>query len=79
MILLPRLARALHHPGVAVFLGLVLLGIGSYGLSSGDIPRLWSILIIVVGAINVLRLIRKPPEPAQSTTPSPATPTTASR
>jgi hypothetical protein len=60
MVFLPRIARALHHPALAAFLGLVLLGIGSYGLASGEIPRLWSILILVVGALNVLRLVRHP-------------------
>jgi hypothetical protein len=60
MVILPRIARALHHPGVAAFLGLVLLAIGCYGLVSGNIPRLWSIVIIVVGAINIFRLVRQP-------------------
>lgn len=60
MVLLPRLARALHHPALAVLLGFLLLGIGAYGLVSGNIPRLWSILILVVGAINVLRAVPRP-------------------
>ncbi len=60
MIFLPRIARALHHPALAALLGALLLAIGSYGLASGSIPRLWSILIIVVGVLNVLRLVRHP-------------------
>jgi hypothetical protein len=60
MIFLPRLARALHHPGVAAFLGIVLVGVGIYGLASGDIPKLWAIIVIVIGSINVMRLIRQP-------------------
>jgi hypothetical protein len=62
MIFLPRLARSLHHPALAGLLGLVLLGIGIYGLSSGHIPRLWSILIVVVGAINLLRMVVRHPD-----------------
>lgn len=57
MILLPRLARFFHHPGLAALLGVVLIGTCVGGLASGDIPRVWSILIGVVGAINLLRLI----------------------
>jgi hypothetical protein len=60
MIFLPRIARALHHPGIAAFLGIVLISIGIYGLASGDIPKLWAILVIVIGSINVMRLIRQP-------------------
>ncbi len=57
MIILPRLARTLHHPALAVLLGFVLIGVAIYGLVSGHIPRLWSIIILVVGLINVLRAI----------------------
>ncbi len=64
MIFLPRLARALHHPGLAALLGLLLIGIGIYGLVSGNIPHLWSILILVVGALNFLRLVVPRHEPA---------------
>lgn len=60
MIFLPRIARSLHHPALAVVLGLVLLGVGIFGLVSGHIPKLWAILILVVGAINVLRAIPRP-------------------
>lgn len=62
MILLPRLARILHHPGLAALLGTVLIGICVFGLASGDIPRVWAILIGVVGAINLLRLVTRHPE-----------------
>jgi hypothetical protein len=55
MILLPRLARLFHHPGVAVALGGILIVVGVIGLASGDIPKGWAILILVVGAINLLR------------------------
>ena len=62
MILLPRLARILHHPGLAGLLGAVLIGICVIGLLSGEIPKGWSILIGVVGVINLLRLLRRPAE-----------------
>jgi uncharacterized membrane protein HdeD (DUF308 family) len=55
MVLLPRLARALHHPGVAVALGVILVAVGVIGLASHDIAKGWAIVIIVVGALNVLR------------------------
>jgi len=60
MILLPRIARSLHHPALAVLLGLVLVAIAIYGLSSGVIPKLWAILILAVGILNVLRAIPHP-------------------
>jgi hypothetical protein len=57
MTFLPRIARALHHPALAVALGLVFLVVAIFGLVSGDIPKLWAIFILVVGAINVLRAV----------------------
>jgi hypothetical protein len=60
MVLLPRIARILHHPGLAGLLGVVLLGICAIGLLGGEIPTGWSILIGVVGAINLARLVRHP-------------------
>jgi ABC-type Mn2+/Zn2+ transport system permease subunit len=62
VIFLPRIAKTLHHPMLAAFLGLVLLAIGIYGLATKDIPKWWSIIIIVVGALNLLRLLAKPNE-----------------
>jgi len=60
MVILPRVARSLHHPALAVMLGFVLIAIAIFGLASGDIPRLWATLILVVGALNVLRAIPHP-------------------
>jgi len=60
MVLLPRVARSLHHPALAVMLGFVLIAIAIFGLASGEIPRLWATLILVVGALNVLRAIPHP-------------------
>lgn len=62
MFVLPRIARTLHHPMLAGFLGLVLLAIGIFGLATKDLPKWSSIVIIVVGALNLLRLLAKPNE-----------------
>jgi uncharacterized membrane protein HdeD (DUF308 family) len=64
MIFLPRLARILHHPWLAVLLGIILVGVGIYGLASADIPTFFSILIIVVGALNALRGVPQPSDTA---------------
>jgi uncharacterized membrane protein HdeD (DUF308 family) len=55
VVLLPRLARFLHHPGLAVALGGILIVVGVFGLVSGDIAKGLAIVIVVVGAINLLR------------------------
>ncbi len=60
MILLPRLTRALHHPGLAVLLGAVLVAVAIFGLVTGDIRTLWAVIILVVGGINLLRAIPQP-------------------
>jgi hypothetical protein len=57
MVFLPRLARALNKPGIATVLGLVLVAVAIIGMTSGDIPTGWAIIILVVGAINLLRAI----------------------
>jgi hypothetical protein len=57
MVFLPRLARALNKPGIATVLGLVLVAVAIIGMTSGDIRTLWAIIILVVGAINLLRAI----------------------
>jgi len=60
MVILPRVARSLHHPALAVMLGFVLIAIAIFGLTSGDIPKLWASIILVVGVLNVLRAIPHP-------------------
>ena len=57
MVFLPRLARALNKPGIATVLGLVLVAVAIIGMTSGDIRTRWAIIILVVGAINLLRAI----------------------
>ena len=53
---MPRLARALNKPGIATALGLVLVAVAIIGMVTGDIRTVWAI-ILVIGAINVLRAI----------------------
>jgi type IV secretory pathway VirB2 component (pilin) len=55
VVLLPRLARFFHHPGLAVGLGVILIVVGVVGAVSGDIAEDFAIVIVVVGAINLLR------------------------
>ena len=69
MVLLPRLARALNKPGIATALGLVLVAAAIIGMATGDIGTGWAIIILVIGAINVLRAI--PTRDANGTAPSP--------
>jgi hypothetical protein len=57
VVILPRLARALHQPAVAVVLGVILVVVGVIGLATHDIAKGFSILIIVVGTINVGRAL----------------------
>jgi hypothetical protein len=57
MVLLPRLARALNKPGIATILGLILVAVAIIGMVTDDISTGWGILILIVGAINVLRAI----------------------
>jgi len=72
MIILPRIARSLHHPALAVLLGFVLVAIAIYGLVSGDIPKLWAILVLVVGVLNVLRAVPRPDGDRSDATGTPA-------
>jgi hypothetical protein len=57
VVILPRLARALHHPSVAIALGVILVAVGVIGLVSHEIAKGFAILIIVAGTINVLRVL----------------------
>ena len=58
MVLLPRLARALNSPGIATLLALVLIAVGVVGgIVLDDIPTKYAVIIIVVGAINLIRAI----------------------
>jgi hypothetical protein len=70
MVFLPRIARSLHHPALAVMLGVLLVAIAIFGLVSGDIPKIWAILILVVGGLNVLRAIPHPDRQASASAES---------
>jgi energy-converting hydrogenase Eha subunit G len=72
VVVLPRLARALHHPAVEVALAVILIALGVIGLATDDIKKGYAIGIIVVGAISLLRALSRddggsdapPPDPA---------------
>ena len=51
------LSKKINSPWLAALLGLVLIGVGIYGLSNENMPTIVAILIIVVGVINMLRLL----------------------
>ena len=57
MVILPRLARALNQPAVALILALILIVVGIVGIATDDISTRWGIIIIGVGAINLFRAI----------------------
>jgi hypothetical protein len=57
MVLLPRLARALNSPGIATALALILIVVGIVGIATDDIGTGWGIIVIAVGAINLIRAI----------------------
>lgn len=69
MVILPRIARFLGHPGVASLLGVVLIVAGVLGYATDDISRGWAILILVVGIINVVHGVqnRRHPESGGTT------------
>ena len=56
------LSKKINSPALAALLGVVLIGVGIYGLSGDNMPEIAAILIIVVGVINVLRLLPQPAE-----------------
>jgi uncharacterized membrane protein HdeD (DUF308 family) len=66
---LPRFARALHHPTLAVVLGAILVVVGVIGLATGNMPVGWAILVVVVGMVNLLRGVV--PKEARASTEAP--------
>lgn len=72
MVILPRIARFLGHPGVASLLGVVLIAAGVLGYATDDISRGWAVLIFVVGVINVVHGIQNRRHPESGETPRPA-------
>jgi hypothetical protein len=55
MIVLPRILRALDKPAIAGLLGAILVAVAIIGRISDEIGTGWAIVILVVGAINVVR------------------------
>jgi hypothetical protein len=51
------LSRKINSPWLAAALGLVLIVLGINGLIQANMPTIVAILIIVVGVINMLRLL----------------------
>ena len=60
IILAAWLSRKINSPKIAAFLGLVLIGVAIYGLVVRDMPTILAIIIMVIGVINVLRLLPQP-------------------
>jgi len=57
MVILPRLARALNQPAIALVLALILIVVGVVGIATDDISTRWGIIIITVGVINLIRAL----------------------
>jgi hypothetical protein len=55
VVILPRLARALNQPLIAIVLAVILIVIGVLGLVSDDIKHGYAIGIIVIGVLNIIR------------------------
>ena len=60
IILAAWLTKKIHSPWLAAGLGLLLVGLGIYGFANDDMPTVIAILIIVVGVLNVCRLLPEP-------------------
>ena len=63
IILAAWLSRKINSPWMAALLGLILIGIASYGLYTDQIATVLAILIIVVGVMNLARLLPQPKGP----------------
>ena len=70
VIILPRLARALNQPLIAIVLAVLLIVIGVLGLVSDDIKHGYAIGIIVIGVLNLIRAQPKAEEEEPSSTSS---------
>ena len=62
IVLAAWLTKKIQSPWLAAALGLLLVGLGCYGLVSDDMQTIIAILIIVVGVLNVCRLLPRPKE-----------------
>ena len=57
VILAAWLSRKITSPWLAALLVLVLIGVAIYGLIENDMPTLIAIIIMVIGVINIMRLL----------------------
>ena len=57
IVLAAWLSRKIDNPWLAALLGLVLIGVAIYGVSTDQIVTLLAIIIIAVGVMNLLRLL----------------------
>ena len=57
VILAAWLSKKINSPWLAAALGVLLIGLGIYGLANDDMPTIIAIVIIVVGVINMCRLL----------------------
>lgn len=60
VILAAWLSKKINSPWLAAALGVLLIGLGIYGLANDDMPTVIAILIIVVGVLNMCRLLPQP-------------------
>ncbi|HET9121333.1 MAG TPA: hypothetical protein VFN72_12460 [Solirubrobacterales bacterium] len=57
MVILPRLARRLNSPLIATLLAVVLIGVGIVGIATDDIRTGYAVVVLIVGAINLIRAL----------------------
>ena len=64
IILAAWLTKKINSPRLAAFLGLVLICVAIYGKVNNDMPTVLAVIIVVIGVINMLRLLPEPHEAA---------------
>ena len=64
IILAAWLTKKINSPKLAAFLGLVLICVAIYGKVNNDMPTILAVIIVIIGVINMLRLIPEPREAA---------------
>ena len=67
IILAGWLSKKIDSPWLATLLGLILIGLGIYGLVEHDMPTIIAIALIVIGLMNMARLLPQKDEPAAET------------
>ncbi len=69
LILLRLMRKFVHNPWLTLTLGLVILGVGIAGLVTGALPHIFTIMIMIVGVLSLLRLFPRGEEAAGPPTP----------